>query len=454
MDSLNVDNDALKAKIRSCNTLNTFYHETRQEIDTLSKQILQKDNVIADLKARLAKYERIDIHVDGYEPVVIGPSKSLLESLCKEIYKVKQKCFETQVNASRQAELNQQEIQKLKQQLREKERELEAVTQRPEHEKDQEIQRLQSVLEEKERVQATRAVLCNSLVEEGDQLRAQLAATVRVCQELLGKIEKEKKGGVMKDELKKEGAKEMTESSEELVSKLQEQNRQLRQRVNYVEGLNAKWQRYDSSREEYVRGLCQRLNESNALAPTSPSPVEGPRPRPRQGPGAGLGLMTTSGLPSPGLLQTEIARLNGLLEEKMRDCGRLGRELEDIKRADQERIQMLEQQVLIYKEDFMSERADRERAQGKIQDLKDEASRLQQQLHPQGRGQEVVATCRVHTGRRGSPRHQTNPVTQRLRSSAAFPVATAELECPRCLAKFDDAQAKEYLSHCEECARL
>lgn len=108
MDSLNVDNDALKAKIRSCNTLNTFYHETRQEIDTLSKQILQKDNLIADLKARLAKYERIDIHVDGYEPVVIGPSKSLLESLCKEIYKVKQKCFETQVNASRQAELNQQ----------------------------------------------------------------------------------------------------------------------------------------------------------------------------------------------------------------------------------------------------------------------------------------------------------------------------------------------------------
>lgn len=39
--------------------------------------------------------------------------------------------------------------------------------------------------------------------------------------------------------------------------------------------------------------------------------------------------------------------------------------------------------VLIYAEDFKSERADRERAQGQIEDLKEKISQLKQQLHKQ-----------------------------------------------------------------------
>ena len=108
MDSVNVHNDSLKAKIWSCNTLNTFYHETRQQMDTLNKQIIKRDNLISDLKARLGKYERIDINVEGQESVVIGPSTCLIESLCKEICKIKQQFYETQVNTSHQAELSQQ----------------------------------------------------------------------------------------------------------------------------------------------------------------------------------------------------------------------------------------------------------------------------------------------------------------------------------------------------------
>lgn len=87
-----------------------------------------------------------------------------------------------------------QEIQKLTMQLREKELELESVRCQPEHEKDQEIQRLRSALEERERSEATRAVLYTSLAEEADQLRGQLGATVKVCQELLARLEEEKKG--------------------------------------------------------------------------------------------------------------------------------------------------------------------------------------------------------------------------------------------------------------------
>lgn len=103
--SINTDNDALKDKIRSYSTLNSLYHETRQEIDLLNKQIYVKDSIIADLKARLGRYERIYMTVGDNESVVIGPSKSLLESLCKEICKLKQKRNDMEFKASRQAEV-------------------------------------------------------------------------------------------------------------------------------------------------------------------------------------------------------------------------------------------------------------------------------------------------------------------------------------------------------------
>ncbi|XP_070839659.1 TNFAIP3-interacting protein 2 isoform X2 [Chaetodon trifascialis] len=455
--SLNTDNEALKDKMRSYNTLNSLYHETRQEIDLLNKQIYVKDSIIADLKARLGRYERIYMTVGDNESVVIGPSKSLLESLCKEICKLKQKRNDMEFKASRQAE----EIQRLNVQLREKELELESVRCQPDHEKDQEIQRLRSALEERERSEATRAVLCTSLAEEADQLRSQLGATVKVCQGLLSRLEKEKSGGEEVEVVaQQQNAKEMSESSDvsgmnTQIRKLQEENQNLKQRVAYVQGLNSQWQKYDSSREDYIRGLCQRLKETS-----------------------GQGLIPGLGSVNSGLLHHEISRLNSLLEEKMSECDRLERDVENIKRQDQERIQTLEQQVLIYTEDFKSERADRERAQGQIEDLKEQVYQLKRQLHKQGasrENREVVPMCRVHIGHRISSRRHKDTSEPLLRTTADMqpPAAAAaaaattppnpawnecpglsELQCPRCLATFSDGDAAEYLNHCEECAKL
>ncbi|KAE8300375.1 hypothetical protein D5F01_LYC00513 [Larimichthys crocea] len=383
--SLNTDNDALKDKIRSYSTLNSMYHETRQEIDLLNKQIYVKDNIIADLKARLGRYERIYMTVGDNESVVIGPSKSLLESLCKEICKLKQKRNDMEFNASRQTE----EIQRLNVQLREKELELENVRCQPDHEKDQEIQRLRSALEERERSEATRAVLCTSLAEEADQLRSQLGATVKVCQELLARMEKEKKGGEeVEVAAQLQNSKEISESSDmnTQIRQLQEENQQLKQRVD----------------------ICTR-------------------------------------------------------------------EVDKVRRRDQERIQTLEQQVLIYTEDFKSERADRERAQGQIEDLKEQVYQLKRQLHKQGasrESREVVPMCRVHIGHRISSRRHKDSSEPLLRNNAEMqqqPAAAAattsapawndrpgmsELQCPRCLATFNDVDIAEYLNHCEECAKL
>ncbi|XP_040893140.1 TNFAIP3-interacting protein 2 [Toxotes jaculatrix] len=451
--SMSTDNDMLKDKIRSYSTLNTLYHETLQEIDLLNKQVILKDNIIADLKVKLGRYERIYMTVGDKESMVIGPSKSLLESLCKEICKQKQKRNDMEFKASRQ----EKEIQRLNMKLREKELELESVRCQPGHEKDQEIQRLRLAFEERERSEATRAVLCTSLAEEADQLRRQLGATVKVCQELLARLENKKGEGEVEEIAQQQKAKETEEPSDmsgfnAQIRQLQEANKQLKQRVAYVQGLNSQWQKYDSSREEYIRGLYQRLKEAT-----------------------GQGLMPGLGSVSSGLLHHEISRLNGLLEEKMSECVRLGREMEELRRQDKERIQTLEQQVLIYADDFKSERTDRERAQGQIQDLKEQVYQLKQQLHKQSgasrENRDVVPMCRVHIGHRISSRRQKDNAEHLLRTAAetqqqaAAAAATSdpawnecpglsELECPRCQAKFNDADTVEYMKHWEECAKL
>ncbi|KAK9981161.1 hypothetical protein ABG768_000722 [Culter alburnus] len=369
MDEMKRENEALRAKLRSCSTLNTFYHETQQEIARLNHLVTSKDGIIADLKARLGKYEKTVV-IEGEDPYIVGPSKSLIESLCKEICKLKQKLKESEADTAQILETSKTEIQRLQEKVKEKDQELKAIRERPEQEKEREIQQLRSTLAERDRTQATRAVLCNSLAEEAEQLRAQLGATVQVCQELLGRMEKEKSKTAIMDQ--RDQVNETTDSPEVphlnvIINKLEEENDQLKKRVAYVESLNSKWQKYDSSREEYVRGLCQKLKESNGLASAGPT------------------LTQTQAAGSKALIQQEIARLNGLLQDKMMECERLSRERDDNTRRDHERIQMLEQQVLAYIEDFKSERADRERAQGKILDLQDEVGRLQLQIRTQAK---------------------------------------------------------------------
>uniref|UniRef100_A0A1A8DKE5 TNFAIP3-interacting protein 2 n=1 Tax=Nothobranchius kadleci TaxID=1051664 RepID=A0A1A8DKE5_NOTKA len=441
--SLKAENEAQpKDKMRSYSVLNTLFHETRQEIELLNKQICVKDNIIADLKSRVGRHERICMTMGDDERVFLGPSKSLVESLLKELCKIKQKKDDLELKASCQAE----EIQRLNLQLREKDLELESIRCQPDHDKDQEIHRLRSALEEKQRAEATRTVLCTSLAEEADQLRGQLSATVRVCQELLGRLEK--KGGDG-EEVEEVSQQQKTPSSSDLsaaksqIHQLQEENQQLKQRVAYVQSLNSQWQKYDSSREDYIRGLCQRLKEN-----------------------------TGQGSVSSVLLHQEIARLNTLLEEKIRDCSRLEREVEEIRRQGQERIQTLEQQVLIYTDDFKSERADRARAQGQIADLKEQISQLKQQIHKQGAGRDLGSVCRVHIGHRISSRRSKDSSEPLLRAAAERPPPPAvdaaaanvtnwnelpglsELQCPHCSARFNDTEAAECMNHFEECARL
>ncbi|RXN04469.1 TNFAIP3-interacting 2-like protein [Labeo rohita] len=405
MDEMKRENEALKAKLRSCSTLNTIYHETQQEIARLNQLVISKDGIITELRARLGKYEKTVV-IEGEEPYIVGPSKSLIESLCKEICKLKQKLKDSEADTAQRLETSKTEIQRLQEKLKEKDQEIEIIRERPEHEKEREIQRLRSTLAESDRTQATRAVLCNSLAEEAEQLRAQLGATVQVCQELLGRLEKEKNKSVMADQ--RTQANEMKDSPEVphlnvIISKLEEENDQLKKRVAYVESLNSKWQKYDSSREEYVRGLCQKLKESNGLASAGPP------------------LTQTSASGNVALFQQEIARLNGLLQDKMMECDRFWHILR-----------------------ISNPRGQTENVLRSVQD--------------------APSSRRLHIGLKKVPHRQTDtaeplrnnpPETSSKRTiSNTAPQGAAELQCPRCLTTYDDDHTAEYLNHWDECAKL
>nr|XP_023654917.1 TNFAIP3-interacting protein 2 [Paramormyrops kingsleyae] len=441
MENFQVENEVPRTKAQSFNTINTLFHESCREVGVLTHQMRQKDGLITDLRARLARYEGASVRQDGEEPVVFGPSKSLIDTLFEEISMLKQELKDTERQAAQQSETSKLEMERLRQQVTALEQETYRLTRQPEHEKDLEIQRLRRALREQDKAQATRTVLCNSLAEEADQLRSQLGTTVRVCQDLLRRIEgkNEPLGSVDSKTHAPQGIKFTDSAAAQqftaLELKLQKENEVLKQRVAYVESLNAKWQKYDSSREEYVKGLCQKLKELNV-----------------------------------GLLQQEIGRLNQLLQQKIEECDRLSRELEESKRADRERIDMLEQQVLTYVDDFKSERADRERAQSRIQDLEEKVRQLEQQLRQQD-SLDRSSSCRMpwDSGRTHTSTADSEPLmrssaerqgTSRQGSGSTQGATRAErpsptqLQCPHCYTQYDDEHTVEYWRHCDECVHF
>lgn len=194
----------------------------------------------------------------------------------------------------------------------------------PEHEREKEVAQLRRSVAEKERARAASDILCRSLAEETHQLRRTLAATAHMCQHLAKCLdERQRAQGDVGDKSPEPECTDTAASVQAVIEKLREENRLLRQKVTHVEDLNAKWQRYDASRDEYVRGLHAQMQ--GLRAPPEPS-----RPS------------------CPELMRKEISRLNRQLEEKIRVCVDVRRELVAVRGARDaalERVQMLEQQV-------------------------------------------------------------------------------------------------------------
>ncbi|KAJ7419027.1 TNFAIP3-interacting protein 2 [Willisornis vidua] len=381
LERLHRENRSLKNKVPRYNALCTLYHESAQQLKQLQQQLAAKEATIRELRDAL-----------GGEAAGVEPARSLVESLLEQLGQAR----DGERRSERRAEALSQEVQKLNQQLEEKNGEMQQMINQPPYEKEREILRLQKTLAEKEKAQATSDVLCRSLTDEAHQLQRKLASTAEMCQHLAKCLEEKqrKEKGNSDDQIPTEKSNQLLDnetSLQALICNLQDENRMLKQKVAHVEDLNAKWQKYDASRDEYVKRLHLQLKEMK----TQLEQQHG----------------VTSAQTNSELMHKEILRLNKLLEEKMNECIKTKRELEDVKKAsegDHERIQMLEQQVLVYKDDFTSERSDRERAQSKIQELQAEVTCLQHQLARRQDSRDTSSHFRVHVGKQNHLHVQTN----------------------------------------------
>ncbi|KFQ30162.1 TNFAIP3-interacting protein 2, partial [Mesitornis unicolor] len=385
------------------------------------------------------------------------------ESLLEQLERARGQLGDSERVSAQRVEALSQEIQKLNRQLEEKNGEIQQMINQPPYEKEREILRLQKSLAEREKAQATSDVLCRSLTDETHQLQRKLASTAEMCQHLAKCLEakQRKEKGNSDDQITTERSNQLLDnetSLQALICNLQDENRMLKQKVAHVEDLNAKWQKYDASRDEYVKRLHLQLKEMKSQLEQQHG--------------------VTSAQTNSDLMHKEILRLNKLLEEKMNEYIKTKRELEDVKKASEgynERIQMLEQQVLVYKDDFTSERSDRERAQSKIQELQAEVACLQHQLARRQDLRDTSNHLRVYKNQnhtyvqtnvehlRGSSPGQTGIRRTSSQSEQASPAdngnsgsegrAQGELRCPHCMRFFSDELSDEFLKHVAECCQ-
>ncbi|KAM6401925.1 TNFAIP3-interacting protein 2 isoform 1-T2 [Pluvialis apricaria] len=467
LEKLHRENRSLKNKVPRYNALCTLYHESAQQLKHLQLQLAAKEATIRDLRASLARQQLPaaaggEAGAAGAEP---EPARSLVESLLEQLGQAREQLRDSQRLSARRVEALSQEVQKLNQQLEEKNGEIQQMINQPPYEKEREILRLQKSLAEREKAQATSDVLCRSLTDETHQLQRKLASTAEMCQHLAKCLEEKqrKEKGNSDDQTPPERSNQLLDnetSLQALICNLQDENRMLKQKVAHVEDLNAKWQKYDASRDEYVKRLHLQLKEMKSQLDQQHG--------------------VTSAQTNSDLMHKEIFRLNKLLEEKMNECIKTKRELEDVKKAsegDNERIQMLEQQVLVYKDDFTSERSDRERAQSKIQELQAEVACLQHQLARKQDSRDTSSHFRVHIGNQNHMHVQTNvehlrgnsPGQTGMRRTSSQseqgspPVdngnsgsegrAQGELRCPHCMRFFSDELSDEFLKHVAECCQ-
>uniref|UniRef100_A0A4X1SZ64 TNFAIP3 interacting protein 2 n=2 Tax=Sus scrofa TaxID=9823 RepID=A0A4X1SZ64_PIG len=331
---------------RAAAALCGLYHEAGQRLRRLQDQLAARDALIARLRARLAALEG-------------DAAPSLVDALLEQVARFREQ-LRQQDGGAAEAALR-QEIERLSEQLEEKERETQQLMNQPEHEREKEVALLRRSVAEKERARAASDILCRSLADETHQLRRTLAATAHMCQHLAKCLdERQRAQGDVGERGPETECASGDASVQAVVEKLQEENRLLKQKVTHI---------------------------------------------------------------------------------------------------------------LAYKDDFSSERADRERAQTRIHELEEQVASLRHQVSWRQDSREP-GSCRVRTGGNtpayleadaselavpGGRRFGTGSPWLELPAEGKRPGATArgqgDLQCPHCLRYFSDEQGEELFRHVAECCQ-
>ncbi|XP_027795933.1 TNFAIP3-interacting protein 2 isoform X3 [Marmota flaviventris] len=331
--------------------LSGLYLEAGQQLRRLQDQLAARDALIARLRARLDALE-------GHA------APSLVDALLEQVARFREQ-LRRQEGGAAEAQLR-QEVERLTEQLAEKEKETQQLMSQPQQAREKELVLLRRSVLEKERARAASHVLCRSLADETHQLRRTLAATAHMCQHLAKCLdEQHAQGDVGEKCLKEVGHSESiepehTDGDQAAVEKLQEENRLLKQKVTHL---------------------------------------------------------------------------------------------------------------LAYKDDFASERADRERAQSRIQELEEKVTSLLYKASQRQDTQEE-GPCWIHTRSRTAKYLETDvlelgapggwrpgPGSPQLESPAEDVCPSTahrgqgDLQCPRCLGYFSDTQGEKFLRHVSECCQ-
>ncbi|XP_052054924.1 TNFAIP3-interacting protein 2 isoform X2 [Apodemus sylvaticus] len=140
----------------------------------------------------------------------------------------------------------------------------------------------------------------------------------------------------------------------------------------------------------------------------------------------------------------------------------------------QEENRLLKQKVthiLAYKDDFKSERADRERAHSRIQELEEKVMSLMYQVSQRQDSWEP-GPCRIHMGNKTAkylemdalehvssgdwrPESRSQQMEPSAEGGHVCPAqrGQGDLQCPHCLRCFSDEQGEAFLRHLSECCQ-
>uniref|UniRef100_A0A8C8VVN5 TNFAIP3 interacting protein 2 n=1 Tax=Peromyscus maniculatus bairdii TaxID=230844 RepID=A0A8C8VVN5_PERMB len=332
---------------RTAAALCSLYHEAGQQLRRLQDQLAARDALIASLRTRLAALE------GDTAPSLVDALLDQVERFREQLRRQEEGATETQLR---------QEVERLTERLEEKEREMQQLMSQPQHEREKEVVLLRKSVAEKEQARAASDILCRSLADETHQLRRTLAATAHMCQHLAKRLDERQHaqgdtGEESPDEL---GHTSRNASGKNVIEKLQEENRLLKQKVTHI---------------------------------------------------------------------------------------------------------------LAYKDDFKSERADRERAHSRIQELEEKVMSLMSQASQRQDSREP-GPCRIHTGNKTAKYLEMDalehvapggwrpePGSQQMELPAEgghICIAhrgQGDLQCPHCLWCFSDEQGEAFLRHLSECCQ-
>lgn len=259
-------------------------------------------------------------------------------------------------------------------------------------EKDSEILTLRTQLSDAEQSYKASGVLCDALLEEAVVLKRHLTGTAEMCQKLVRTLEM-KRGFVRKITNCSLSADKVNDAGAANVPTLQQQYNNLERQLKEVVTMNSRWQQYNEQREEYVQQLLQRNVElEQAVVNRGQQLSLGQQERIDQI------LMDQKqklevAQEETAALKTENQGLRNRLQSMQDEHNRAVQKLREqyaheaaksrkaVLLQHSENVEALKLQMQMYREDFESERRDRERAQDHIERLEAQIRSATQQLN-------------------------------------------------------------------------